>query len=190
MKNSPIPPPPSIDRNDPAAIKSATTVAKRRNNEIRRKVPLLADQIPLVTVEDVFQQRELGRARSADVLGQVKAHEERMVSPEEYATIEAKQDSMFGPRWAFWTIIKGRIEKRQEPMTDEEDVVLAILQTWEGEAPTPYELHRRCGDGLTPQQIRVALDSLMQRELVAPNVGRKCTVSELPFVGTYKALVI
>ncbi len=50
---------PSIDRSDLRVMRRAAGIAKRRNNALRAKVPLYADQFPQVTAEDVIRRRQL-----------------------------------------------------------------------------------------------------------------------------------
>lgn len=47
--------------------------------------------------------------------------------------------------------------KQRFVMPENADLVLAWLQHWEGEPPTHYELHHKCGNGLTVQEVREAL---------------------------------
>lgn len=41
--------------------KRAQGVATRRNNAARRKLPLFADQMPVVTAEEVIEKRQVAR---------------------------------------------------------------------------------------------------------------------------------
>ena len=75
-------------------------------------------------------------------------------------------------------------------MSGHAEIVLAILEQWEGPAPTLGELHRRSGDGMTLAEMRKAVDDLSDRELITISVGRPCDVTGVPFAATWRALVL
>lgn len=193
---------PSTDRTDPDVMKRAQTVAKRRNNAIRRKLPLLADQFPVITADEVMDQRERLQASHKDWrrskvirehadIERYRNELEELVSPDEFLRLEMKiNERRHYGRSLFnnWHGFLQKIRRRNDPMPLEADLVLAWLQAWEGDPPTIGELHVKCGDGLTKEQIRAGLDWLAHREFVTVCLGRPCTVTKFPFCATWRAL--
>jgi hypothetical protein len=70
-----------------------------------------------------------------------------------------------------------KIKKRKEPIPEPAELVYAWLETWEGEPPTPDELHRSKGDGLSLPAIREALFWLEERCYVQGGQLRTCKVT-------------
>lgn len=176
---------------------SAQRVVSLKNNRERKKLPLFAADAPVVTVEQVFENRrrafhatQQGRqereAREAADIARYRAQLAALVSPAACARLEAKAESgRFGGRWGGWYFMLKRVEERAEPMPANSDLVLAWLQAWEREPPTHHELYQACADGLmTKPELLAALHWLERRELVAMGLGRKCRVADL-FAATW-----
>lgn len=198
--------PPSTDRSDPAVMRNAAGVAKRRNNKLNARYPLFAagGLLPQATAEDVIAGRErlqaataisfrLREEQEARDIAAWKAEILAAVGAEEFARLERKvrgrdgQGWRYGSEWMSWMGMRDRIRRRAaEELPANADLVLAWLQVWEGEPPTHHELHQRCGDGLSVTEIREALGWLSDREYVEVCLGRPCKVSGVPFAVTWR----
>lgn len=77
--------------------------------------------------------------------------------------------------------------RRDTPFTEQMEVVLAILEVWEGEPPTCCEMNRRSGDGLTRDEMWHALDKLTSVDLVTIHAGRPCSLCDQTFEATWRA---
>lgn len=190
---------PGTDLNDPKVLSGAKRVATRRNNKARRKLEaererlaLFADQLPttadlpVVTPEEVIQKREEARqvhaewrvefdALQAKHLAETKAKIAALVMPEEYAEIKAKAAACsFGERIG-WDIAEMEIKRRLEPISNDALHVLLLLCNQEVDV-TVDEFHRKCGDGMTREQMLKALFELQNRGFAGGGRLRYCAV--------------
>ena len=154
-------------------IAQAKRVATRRNNKERKKLPLFAEQLPVVTPEQVLEKHAQHAAaqqqwRQKFDLFQIasktpqKAEVAALCTPEERARFAAD----YAVSWyqhSFWSVVLMKIKKRKAPIPEPAELVFAWLETWEGESPTPDELHRSKGDDLSLPAIREALFWLEER---------------------------
>ncbi len=198
----PLPQPPSTDRSDPVVMRRAQAVANRKNNAERRRLPLFAAEAPVVTAEDVIARREVHRAEWARARRQMAESEQARIrgyrrecralcaSDEEFLRLLRRMIGHFGclrSKSNRWHLLREKLRRRACPLTEHEDVVLAWLTAWERGPVTHHELHRACGDSLMGEsELLAALGGLQERELIANDVGRACTVSGAPFCMTWR----
>lgn len=166
---------------------SAKTVATRKNNAERKKLPLFADQLPTWTPEQILERRTAAReaariwrekfdASTAATIEDTRARIAALVSEAEFAEIiEWVENAQLTPSNA-WSIVNMKIRRRMEPLTENEELVLAWLHNQEGDVTTD-ELHRRCGDGMARKDLLYALLGLQDRGLVDGGLLRTCAVS-------------
>lgn len=133
--------PPSTDRSDPAVMRNAAGIAKRRNNKLKKKLPLFAAAGLLKehTAEDVIAGRErlqaateisfrLKEEREARQISEWKAEVLAAVGPVEFARLEQKvAGNRYGSEWMGWLAMRDRVRKRtKEVMPENADSVSII----------------------------------------------------------------
>lgn len=174
------------------AYRNATGVAKRKNNEVAKKLPLFVDQIPKFTAEQVLETR---RAARADILerfdeidraeqAEIEKHKNQlreMVTADEFDTIAARLESWSFAEKHYWRAEVKCIEKRKEPMTAEAIYALNFLKSWIGDAPTHHEILEAMqfvGDETfkTHQELLATLHWLLERRYLLGCPVRHCTV--------------
>ncbi len=196
---------PGTDETDPQVMKSCATAAKARNTRERKlyekKFPLFVHEARVVTAEDMLEQRIRVQAGSQEWFREF--HTRRIAEARRYraeARSLCRDDQEFfmlmekairsgsgQSKDSRWYRMMYKLRGRREPLTLDQDLVLALLQTWEGEPPTAHEFMRSRGDGMTIETITSALHGLLDRELIKICLGRRCTVSGVPCGATWQA---
>lgn len=178
---------PGHDIHNPDHVKSAKTVIKRRRTEFekktRRRLPLFADHIISeykdASVESVLEQRRLAGESIQEFFSKMRKDnaargrelrtEARVLcaNDEEFFRLMRKALRVLcGQDKAYrWSYIIGKLKRRLQPLTINEDLVLAWLEQ-ESEPVTHHELYLRRGDGVPRNEILEALQRLLDRELV------------------------
>lgn len=181
--NFKFPKPPGLDLNDPKTLSGAKAVATRKNNAFKKmvaeKLPLFAEEMfseyETVTPEIVIASRKLEREGWAIKWREIRALERKHCRQfrAEVQALSADETEFFffirmrvrmrgGSRSMKWSRVLSLIKRRLEkPLSKNADLVLAWLQQ-EVKPVTHFEIWERRGDGLTPQQILIALMELMQ----------------------------
>jgi hypothetical protein len=194
-----LPSKPSLDRSDPIVMNRAAGVAKRRNTLARRKLPLFADQLPVVTAGQVMDERESNQLHWRPIrIEMMKRFKERdrevrlrcrelCKDDEEFFYLMRRQfRSGYGlhSRTNRWGVLLMKLQRRLEPLSETAELVYAWME--QIDEPITYgELWRSCGDGLDQIVIFNALLELESKAFVQMCEGRPCRIMGIPFAATF-----
>jgi len=168
-------------------LSSAKGIATRRNNRERKRLPLFADQLPVVTAEEVLEKRQQHRDAyeiwreefdnlQARHLSERRARIAALVSDVEFAEIEAWVPLSHLDAGNAWAVAELKIKRRIVPMAENSMLVLAWLCEEDADL-TVDELHKKRGDGLSRKEILDALLDLQDRGLAGGGVLRLCAIA-------------
>jgi hypothetical protein len=178
------------------AYRNAVGVAKRKNNEVAKRLPLFVDQIPKTTAEEVLETRRATRASVIERFAEIeraelaeaenyKAQVRAMVTADEFDTIEARLEGWSFAEKHYWYTEMYAIRKRREPLTPEAIYTLNFLKSWIGEPPTHHELLEAMqfvGSETfkTHQELLTVIHWLQERRYILVCQMRLCSVRQIP----------